>query len=455
MRPPNALQLLQNRLPRVSTVRLDSDMAESSSSEVKDVSDDNTLTLVDFLEEELQLESDANAVLGPSDDKNCTYNRGYLQRQAVYACMTCTPQDSPSSKPAGICLACSYHCHEDHELVELYTKRFFRCDCGNNRFNGKKCNLEPNKTEENEKNVYNQNFRGLYCFCSRPYPDPEDDVSDEMLQCIICEDWYHTRHLKSQVPPETNYAELICGQCMDKLPFLSHYLGLAVFPTSRNSKDNKEDVNIEVDALEGTSSSHVLPDTNSKEELMTIDRNDKTSEEEKTSLLEDKENSQNEAVINVFPTSNESNVVSTVSKDECKLENTRPLSRTEQSAIFWPSNFRSALCCCAKCQDLYAKHNVPWIIDEKDTVQSYEGIGKETQKNSQYEAGLEALARLDRFRQVEAIQNYNDLKSNLSDFLIKFVRQKRVVKKEDIDEFFTDMQARKRQKVGTPPYTCH
>lgn len=38
---------------------------------------------------------------------------------------------------------------------------------------------------------------------------------------------FHLKHLKSQVPPETNYAELICGSCMDKLPFLNHYLGLA------------------------------------------------------------------------------------------------------------------------------------------------------------------------------------------------------------------------------------
>ena len=34
----------------------------------------------------------------------------------------------------GICLACSYHCHEGHELVELYTKRNFKCDCGTKRY---------------------------------------------------------------------------------------------------------------------------------------------------------------------------------------------------------------------------------------------------------------------------------------------------------------------------------
>ena len=33
------------------------------------------------------------------------------------------------------------------------------------------------KEKENVENKYNQNFRGLYCTCRRPYPDPEDDVS--------------------------------------------------------------------------------------------------------------------------------------------------------------------------------------------------------------------------------------------------------------------------------------
>ena len=49
------------------------------------------------------------------------------------------------------------------------------------------------KDAVNEKNTYNQNFRGLYCTCRRPYPDPEDEIDDEMIQCVVCEDWYHGR----------------------------------------------------------------------------------------------------------------------------------------------------------------------------------------------------------------------------------------------------------------------
>lgn len=39
-----------------------------------DEEEDNGVTLVDVLEEEAQLEEDANAVLGGSDDANCTYH---------------------------------------------------------------------------------------------------------------------------------------------------------------------------------------------------------------------------------------------------------------------------------------------------------------------------------------------------------------------------------------------
>lgn len=49
------------------------------------------------------------------------------------------------------------------------------------------------KDEINSLNSYNQNFTGVYCTCKRPYPDPEDNTDDEMIQCIICEDWFHGR----------------------------------------------------------------------------------------------------------------------------------------------------------------------------------------------------------------------------------------------------------------------
>lgn len=40
--------------------------------------EENSVTLVDILEEEAQLEEDANAVLGGSDDANCTFQQVVL-----------------------------------------------------------------------------------------------------------------------------------------------------------------------------------------------------------------------------------------------------------------------------------------------------------------------------------------------------------------------------------------
>lgn len=50
----------------------------------------------------------------------CLLLQGYVKRQAVFACSTCTPD---AAEPAGICLACANKCHDGHDIFELYTKR--------------------------------------------------------------------------------------------------------------------------------------------------------------------------------------------------------------------------------------------------------------------------------------------------------------------------------------------
>lgn len=68
--------------------------------------------------------------------------QGYLSRQALYSCLTCCPVEGAGGR-AGVCLGCSLHCHSSHTLVELYTKRNFRCDCGNSKFVMATCKLAP------------------------------------------------------------------------------------------------------------------------------------------------------------------------------------------------------------------------------------------------------------------------------------------------------------------------
>jgi hypothetical protein len=44
-------------------------------------------------------------------------------------------------------------CHEDHDVVELYSKALFRCDCGNHRMPFS-CSLKEDKDYSNTENRY-------------------------------------------------------------------------------------------------------------------------------------------------------------------------------------------------------------------------------------------------------------------------------------------------------------
>ncbi|RLU21895.1 hypothetical protein DMN91_006272 [Ooceraea biroi] len=348
------------------------------------VDDDNSVTMLDVLQEENQLEEDAYAVLGASDDQNCTYSKGYI-RQALYACKTCCC----NKIPAAVCLACSFHCHEGHELVELYTKRHFRCDCGNSKFDGKECNLDKLKAATNTENKYNQNFYGVYCTCARPYPDPEGD-EDDMLQCIICEDWYHSKHLECDngVPAYNTYDEMICAGCMRKHNFLWRYASKYAVLKNSDSKSvaAAKDEEVEISELPKGCQMPKLNCTNTK------------------------------------------------------------------GSCFWMEGWRTALCACEECKSLYNAKDIAFLLDPKDSVQAYEEAGKMNKKESQYEKGMKALASMGHVQKLTAIEEYNNMKERLMQYLQKFAENKKVVREEDIKEFFSEMESKKRPKVIVPTY---
>lgn len=424
-----------------------SNLEDSKSTNECKEDDSNVITMLDVLEEEKMLEDDALAVLGASDDKNCTYSQGYVKRQALYACMTCLPPEQGDC--AGVCLACSYDCHEGHELIELYTKRNFCCDCGNSRFKGKKCNLEPNKRAVNENNVYSQNFSGVYCTCKRPYPDPDDSIQDEMIQCIVCEDWFHTRHLGSKVPGSDDYSEMICSQCTSNLPFLQHYLGFSVTKISNSpAKDDTSTVDV-CDTVEEKSSldmSNITEDMKSSPQKL-----NNSLDSECTTTTPQKRPTLNGTVCESSPQK-----IAGSNASECKLKSFVP-SAWSGGATYWLDGFRNMLCTCRSCLDVYKTKGVEFLTDPLDTVQEYEETGKsrrEKDGSSQYERGLQALSEMDRVRQVEAIQQYNEMKTHLNEYLAKFAENKKVVREEDIREFFSGMQARKKPRLEIP-YYCH
>lgn len=369
-------------------------------SEEKENTDENTLTMVDVLKEEEKLEEDANAVLGDSDQNNCSYSK-IVKRQALYACMTCTSADHP----AGVCLACSYHCHDKHEIVELYTKRNFECDCGNSKFKDNSCILNSSKPPLNDSNSYNHNFEGLYCSCNKPYPDPDDDVKDVMLQCVICEDWYHGRHLSSNVPSEKEYGEVVCTQCLEAHSFLKSYAELI-----------------------------------DKAKVPEEESGDKVSLESETKV---------ENCDEVSATAGVDAVV-----DGCKLAK---LKQSSVTSLFCPQEWRKLLCKCHTCRAMYSAQKVSFLLDEEDSVGAYEerGVERSRSEGSQYERGMKALQSMNRFQAVEALHEYNELKDELTSYLSKFASNKRTVGADDITNFFAEMKEKKKRKLNTNiPTTC-
>lgn len=446
--------------------------------------EDTELTMCDVLQEEQELEEDANAVLGGSDDTNCSYDKGYVLRQALYACKTCCAEGN-----AGVCLACCYACHDGHDIVELYTKRNFRCDCGNSKFNGKNCTLQPNKDAVNSRNKYNHNFKGLYCSCSRPYPDLEDAVPDEMIQCIFCEDWYHGRHIGVEVPDD--YSEMICYKCMDANKFLYSYAKSYSVKVDSSPEKKKTGIvsAIATDSMKSEplaiSNGHndKVKVKNENEEIVDVVKIEpkngciSSAVEVNTSALKPAPGSSNcveqkNSSITTNPRKMEIQLLSDASSEiktepiikiecngttneieqQCMLKGIDADKDVTSGSIFWPENWRNELCHCPNCMNMYGMLKCEFLLNLDDTIQAYEEQGKGRSKESQYDQGLSALGRLDRVRQMEAVRAYTNMKGELKEYLKKFADDKRTVCESDIKEFFERMAKKKKLNNGVPHF---
>jgi Putative zinc finger in N-recognin (UBR box) len=232
----------------------------------------------------------------------CTYDVGHA-RQDVYACKKCS-----SAQPSGFCESCKFACHGDHldDVFDLYSKRGFRCDCGNSRTeNG--CQLDPHKPAENVGNagIYSHNFEGRYCRCDRGYSASLGSMS----QCLMCEDWFHHKCLKAMgltkksAPRalDSSLYDLTCSSCVARLPVLRAYYPVhgKFMPKSAVLKS------VTLNAGAPRDRDCVLPQKEMAEMPTDVD-------------------------------------------------------------IIWEPHFRESLCTCDACKCLYEAANAAWIADPKD-----------------------------------------------------------------------------------------
>ncbi|CAG6016248.1 unnamed protein product [Menidia menidia] len=170
-------------------------------------------------------------------------------------------------------------------------------------------------------------------------------------------------------------------------------------------------------------------------------------------------------------------------ESSCRLKDLHPggPARVQQGAVFWPSAWRSKLCPCSSCQvnpnhnpnptpppptpspypypspppasdqpsahqELLARAGLSFLLDESDTVLAYENKGKSSEQRPGPDPLMSALDSLNRVQQLEIIHGYNDMKTELKDFLQRFATEGKVVTSEDIRHFF-EQQGRKRRRV--------
>ncbi|KAK5168671.1 uncharacterized protein LTR77_005980 [Saxophila tyrrhenica] len=460
-------------------------------------------TAADYINTQLSLEADAREAL-PYQFDTCTYPLGPL-RQSIYACLTCSPP--PASKyqqhtPAGVCYSCSISCHGEHNLVELFAKRDFVCDCGTTRLansstpcslrhnaeTGRKGDVKGDKAREG--NSYNQNFEGKFCGCGEEY-DPELEKGT-MFQCLglgtvedggCGEDWWHPDCLmglprvKHEPKPkvESNGALETVKEEGESGEAQTHTNG------EENSEHAHDDAPLPPGFPEEDDFEHLIcykcvnafpwikayakspgfliagqpTQTNSHQE----DVKPTTPQVEPTASLKRKAEVDPEDEQEVKRTKSDPSIVeapAAISQPPAgdsspKHATLPPAPSMTYPTLFLKDSFRDTFCRCPTCFPLLSKHRQ--LLEEEDSYSPpvsesdhAEGgdnqsvTGRSVNSGSLLERGEAALSGMDRVRAIEGVMAYNHVRDKVKQFLQPFAESGTPVGAEDIKAYFAQLR---------------
>ncbi|KAI0114439.1 hypothetical protein GGR51DRAFT_546565 [Nemania sp. FL0031] len=497
--------------PPVPTVSMDSrDEAPEPDQSTKDApssrrdsmsqQSEGSQTAADFIRDQMQLEADAREAL-PYSFKNCTKPLGAL-RQNIYACLTCNPPPSNPDDlftPAGICYSCSVQCHGEHELVEIFKKRNFTCDCGTTRFKpDQPCvlRIDPvtntrgtvHSEQPDPNNKYTQNFQNRFCSCSIDYV-PNEQMGT-MFQCLglgthetggCGEEWYHPGCLVGQgpkwyeklqkqnstggaLPPisEDPTQEIRNGEPIDDADPMQD--GDADVPLPEDFPDEGDfDFFLCYKCVEAYPWIKRYAGTPGFLPAVFLQRSHEEVGDTKKRKLEDDntDNADNETSKRIKADSNveadnklsdpvapSSLVKEEDTKDgilpeahECKLALLPPAPNGVFS-IFLKADFRDHICHCPSCFPNLKTH--PQLLEEEEdyepSLSEASGDGSTHGSGSLYDRGESALKNVDRVRAIEGVMAYNNLKEKLKPFFQQFAESGKAIGAEDIKEYFAKLR---------------
>ncbi|KAL0958743.1 hypothetical protein HGRIS_014068 [Hohenbuehelia grisea] len=396
-------------------------------------------TLTDFIASQEDLVQEASLAL-PHQFSECTYSRGHI-RQAVYLCKTCP-------EPRGLCAACSVACHTDHEQLELFPKRHFRCDCPTTTL-AQPCALRPKLEEPNSANSYGQNFTGVFCRCGRPY-DPHAE-RETMIQCLSCEEWFHEsccnlreRPTSREPTPEplpqkaadeneeaaqddarseasssglpaplitgTEYESFVCAGCVSSIPILKRYAGTPGALMIVRKDPSSAWKRLELPSLD--------------EPVLAIDDCESSAAGTKRPRSLSPPDATEGGVSKKSRLSSPTAAAEEPSPSLCLAPPLNPVAQEVLTGkpnasvfgagdIFLEEGFRDRWCRCASCLPQLQAH--PFLLEEEET---YEPPEDPDSGLSLEELGMRALERLPRDKAIEGIHAFNSMRYMLHYYFV-------------------------------------
>ncbi|KAG9321364.1 hypothetical protein KVV02_002096 [Mortierella alpina] len=457
------------------------------------MAEQDTITVSEYIAEQERLEKEAKELF-PKKFDICSNSMGYI-RQPVYSCLTCNPNPS---EEAGFCYSCSISCHGDHNLVELFTKRSFRCDCGTAKFKDTPCKLDAKPAgATNELNQYNHNYLGRFCWCDIQY-DPAKEEST-MLQCVVCEDWFHDTCI-GITPHNDDFDDFICRTCTRAHSFLRRYAQHSLFMIGLSDKggdpksitmidcskekkdlkgksvahkDTKEETAEEVDIValdtmpsDNDTATATSTATTTKTTTATTTTTTTTTTSTTAATASEKQESQASTVshvkrsleiteedVKVQDGSSESNKKIKMSTDEgtfCKLDRCPADAYPDQEMnLFATEGWRELLCQCAQCTALYTEESVAFILGEEAIYEDEEDDEADT---SIMESGMKKLNEMDRVQMMDGMLAYSKMRDEIRNFLQPFSEQGKVVTSDDIQAFFAAKMEQRAALGGKPNF---
>ncbi|GAA6002455.1 hypothetical protein JCM10207_001131 [Rhodosporidiobolus poonsookiae] len=433
-------------------------------------SSDDGFYASDLIAAQTALEDEAREAI-PFASSECTYDLGYI-KQPLFACKTCLHNRA-------VCAGCSISCHGEHELVELFNRRSFRCDCGTEAMGAGSCCQLTGRTDAppNKNNHYDANFAGQFCFCGKPY-DPQTET-DTMIQCVVCEDWVHWaclfgRHIDDDEGGplgQDDFDMVVCERCVqgrgDVRRVIERYAGVEGSGVMLVTKENEvvgraflppDDEDEDEESApgetakrkaEGDGDAPVAKKARAEGEAVpsTADSSASSASLGTTPTASTSASSSQAPTAATTVASAPSSAASSPSKT-CKAPpvlppGESPLAKLEREGtranVYLEEGWMMRWCRCSQCLPMFV--NLPYLLDEEDV---YEPPEDPNAHKSTFELGMEHLVNtMPRAQAIDSIAAFTGLSDRLKAYLRPHAEGGVTVTKELIDQFFEEERERR------------